>query len=82
MAPRHYLYVCDSKIDSLYLQIPEKQRAALDAALGLEQRLGEAPESETQGAESDGNSRLSSAISTRRKTWAPSSSRVPTSAAG
>lgn len=31
MPPRHYLYVCESKIDSLYQQIGEKQRLALAA---------------------------------------------------
>lgn len=54
MPPRQYLYVCDSKIDSLYLQIPEKQRAALADALGLElERLEEAAGSEAQAEGSD-----------------------------
>jgi hypothetical protein len=54
MPLRHYLYICDSKVDSLYLQIPEKQRATLAAALGEEPgRPGESPESETGGEGSD-----------------------------
>jgi hypothetical protein len=54
MPPRRYLYVCESKIDNLYLQIPEKQRAALAAALAAApEQPGDGAAGEAQPAESE-----------------------------
>ncbi|MDT8307328.1 MAG: SAVMC3_10250 family protein [Anaerolineae bacterium] len=54
MPPGSYLYICDTKIDALYLQIPERKREDIAAALGLDlERLGDAAEDEKQAERTD-----------------------------
>lgn len=51
MPPQSYLYICDTKVDTLYRQIPEAKRQAIAAALGLDREpRGDAPQDEEHAA--------------------------------